>query len=165
MKTKALWLSVSMLAFAWSGAASAQDRPADDSKPQADASAQAGAQGENVIVVTAERRTENLMTTAASASVISGDTLAKKGVNNVDAGSTVSHTLFNGNALDYSGSNVDLATMASGDPLYTSSYGLQSGSPAIDAGTDSFSYDGETVLTILGYSGSAPDLGWSEFSG
>ena len=85
MKTKALWLSVSMLAFAWSGAAAAQDQPAEDSKPQADASAQAGAQGENVIVVTAERRTENLMTTAASASVISGDTLAKKGVNNVDA--------------------------------------------------------------------------------
>jgi iron complex outermembrane receptor protein len=86
MKTSALWLGVSALAFAWAGAASAQDNPPPDSaKSPADAAAQAGTQDDNVIVVTAERRNENLMTTAASASVISGDTLAKKGVGNVDA--------------------------------------------------------------------------------
>jgi len=44
-----------------------------------------GAQDDAEIIVTAQRRTENLMTTAVSASVISGSTLEEKGVVNVDA--------------------------------------------------------------------------------
>jgi iron complex outermembrane receptor protein len=87
MKGSALWLGVSVLAFVTSGVAAAQDEPqTKKAQPQADASASdAGAQEENTIIVTAERRTENLMTTPASASVLSGATLENKGVNNVDA--------------------------------------------------------------------------------
>jgi iron complex outermembrane receptor protein len=76
MKPTALWLGASALVFMWSGMAVAQDEPSAD---------ETQAQDDNQIIVTAERRNENLMTTAASASVITGDTLAEKGVNNVDA--------------------------------------------------------------------------------
>src|SRR6185436_19617841 len=76
MKAKALWLSASALAFAWCGAAAAQDDPPAD---------ETAARDDGVIIVTAERRNDNLMTTAVSASVISGDTLEDKGVVNVDA--------------------------------------------------------------------------------
>src|SRR5678815_2606423 len=76
MKAIALWVSASALALTWTGAAAAQDQPAADN---------ASAQDDDTIVVTAERRNENLMTTPVSASVISGDTLANKGVTNVDA--------------------------------------------------------------------------------
>src|SRR6188768_224302 len=76
MKALALWVSVSGLAFAWAGAAAAQDAPPADND---------SAQDDGVIVVTAERRSENLMTTPVAASVISGETLGNKGVTNVDA--------------------------------------------------------------------------------
>ena len=75
MKANAFWLGASALALAWSGAVAAQDQPAEDTS----------AEGDDTIVVTAQRRSENLMTTAVSASVISGDTLENKGVTNVDA--------------------------------------------------------------------------------
>ena len=76
MKALALWLSVSGLAFGWTGTAAAQDAPPADND---------SAQDDGVIVVTAERRSENLMTTPVAASVISGETLGNKGVTNVDA--------------------------------------------------------------------------------
>jgi iron complex outermembrane receptor protein len=75
MKVRALWLGASVLALGWCGAAAAQDDPQSDGANSED--------GE--IVVTAQRRSENLMTTAVSASVISGATLEAKGVVNVDA--------------------------------------------------------------------------------
>ena len=72
MKIKqALWLSASVATLAWSGPAVAQT------------STDQGMQIETV-VVTAERRTENLMTTAISADVISGDELQSKGVLKID---------------------------------------------------------------------------------
>ena len=73
---------------------------------------------------------------------------------------------FFGNSVDYIGSNVDAATTTTANPLYTSDYGLQAGSPAIDAGTVSFVDNNmESVLDIppSEYSGTAPDLGWLEY--
>ncbi len=89
------------------------------------------------------------------------------GLKNIDGNSTVEHTLFFGNTDDQIGSNVNTATtIQEVDPLYTDTFELQAGSPAIDAGTASFVYDDtELVLDILpsDYSGTAPDLGWDEF--
>jgi iron complex outermembrane receptor protein len=88
MKAKALWLGASALAFAWNGMAAAQDAgPPARAAAQDNAAAkdEAATNDDHAIVVTAERRTENLMTTPASASVISGESLQNKGVVNVDA--------------------------------------------------------------------------------
>lgn len=87
------------------------------------------------------------------------------GIKGIDGDSAVSHTLFWNNGQDAAGSNVDRSTTLSGDPLYTSGWGLAAGSPAIDAGTASFDHDGETVLDLASsdFSGSSPDLGWTEY--
>jgi len=77
MKAVMGWLGVSALSLAYAGAAVAQDVP-----PRLPADNEAGAPGE--IVVTAQRRAENLMTTSISASVLSGKDLANKGVITVD---------------------------------------------------------------------------------
>jgi len=84
MKARAFWLSASALACAWSGAAAAQDTTSAGTQDARKAGDQASAEN-GEIIVTAQRRNENLMTTATSASVISGETLANKGVNTVDA--------------------------------------------------------------------------------
>ena len=87
MKACAFLLSASALTVSCCGLASAQTAPAD---PQTATPTPSGAddtsstQGQD-IVVTAERRTENLATTPISASVLSGSQLANKGVVNVDA--------------------------------------------------------------------------------
>jgi iron complex outermembrane receptor protein len=81
MKLVTLWVSASAVALAWSGLAQAQqaNSPSDAQKAKAaDATVQE-------LVVTAERRTENLQSTAISATVISGEDLANKGILNVDA--------------------------------------------------------------------------------
>src|SRR6187549_2188946 len=75
MKANAFWLGASALALAWSGAVAAQDQPAEDTS----------AEGDDTIVVTAQRRSENLMTSPISASVLSGTDLENRGVVNVDA--------------------------------------------------------------------------------
>ena len=87
MKAKALWLGASALVLAWNGMAQAQDAPTAKKATAQDAAQQSdvATKDDNAIVVTAERRTENVMTTPASASVISGDSLENKGVVNVDA--------------------------------------------------------------------------------
>lgn len=73
MKHHALWLSVSVLVLGWSGAAAAQAKgPASD---------QAVLQE---LVITAERRAENLQSTAIAATVVTGDELTRKGVFTVD---------------------------------------------------------------------------------
>lgn len=70
-----LWLTTSAMVLLWSGAAHAEDaRVAQDE--------QATALGE--VVVTAERRTSNLQTTAVAASVLSGEELQNNGVSNVE---------------------------------------------------------------------------------
>jgi iron complex outermembrane receptor protein len=81
MKTGLFWPCASLMALCWSGAASAQ--PGTSEEAVAAASEASADEGE--IVVTAQRRSENLMRTAISASVISGTDLANKGVVNVDA--------------------------------------------------------------------------------
>jgi iron complex outermembrane receptor protein len=79
MNNRALWLGVSALTLAWCGSAAAQT-----TAPQ-DGPGETATQTEDEIVVTAQRRAENLMTTAISASVLSGTQLENKGVANVDA--------------------------------------------------------------------------------
>jgi hypothetical protein len=48
--------------------------------------------------------------------------------------------------------------------LLDASYLLEAGSPAIDAGTASFTRNGDVVLKMptSGYRGTRPDLGWRE---
>ncbi len=76
MKTFTLLLSASALTLAWCGAAGAQTTsPAPKDKDSATI---------ETVVVTAERRSENLMTTPISADVLSGEDIANKGVMSVD---------------------------------------------------------------------------------
>ncbi len=81
MKACAYLLGASALAFAWCGTAAAQTAPASQGQTTADAAADTSGD----VIVTAQRRKENLATTPVSASVISGTDLANKGVANVDA--------------------------------------------------------------------------------
>ena len=70
-----LWLTTSAAVLLWAGAAHAQTAPSADND-------QASTLDE--VVVTAERRTSNLQTTAVAASVLSGEELANKGVSNIE---------------------------------------------------------------------------------
>ena len=70
-----LWLTTSAAVLLWAGAAHAQTAPSTGD-------AQASTLDE--VVVTAERRTSNLQTTAVAASVLSGEELANKGVSNIE---------------------------------------------------------------------------------
>ncbi len=82
-------------------------------------------------------------------------------VKEIDGNSTVAYNLFFNNGTDNQGSNLDGGTTLSGDPLLDSNYQLQTGSPAIDAGTAHFEFSGEVVLDLPtgAYAGAAPDLG------
>jgi hypothetical protein len=84
---------------------------------------------------------------------------------NVDGGSIAAHNLFHDNGADASGSNLDPATTYSADPLLDATLQPMSGSPAIDAGTAFFEWQGVTVLDLAPaqYRGGAPDLGAFEF--
>ncbi len=77
MKIQALLLGASVLTLGWSGSALAQTKPA---APPASESASTVSE----LIITAERRSENLMTTPISGTVLSGGDLEKKGVTNVD---------------------------------------------------------------------------------
>ena len=73
-----LWISTSAAVLMWCGAAHAQQAaPAPDFSGE-----QATTLGD--VVVTAERRTTNLQTTAVAASVLSGEELQNKGVSNIE---------------------------------------------------------------------------------
>jgi parallel beta-helix repeat protein len=75
---------------------------------------------------------------------------------NVDGSSLAAFNLFYDNGTDQVGSNVDAAD---------SRLRLMEGSPAIDAGTDVYSFRGAPVLDLdpSEYRGAAPDLGAFEF--
>jgi iron complex outermembrane receptor protein len=75
MRVHALWLSASVLALGWSGAAAAQTAAA----PNEDTATQV-----QELVVTAERRASNLQTTPISATVLTGEDLQKKAITNVE---------------------------------------------------------------------------------
>jgi iron complex outermembrane receptor protein len=77
MKARALMVGASALAMVWVVPAAAQ------TVTDSSTSEEAAAPGE--IVVTAQRRTEDLSTTPLAATVLSGNDLANKGVVNVDA--------------------------------------------------------------------------------
>lgn len=87
MRNRAVWLSASVLAWTWCGVAGAQvaSKPQGEAGAGAESEAKAASSEEDEIIVTAQRRAENLMTTAISASVLSGSQLENKGVANVDA--------------------------------------------------------------------------------
>ena len=78
MKISGLWLSASVVALAWSGAAAAQvaTPPAQPDN--------SGAATLKEVVVTAERRTQNLQQTPIAASVLTEKDLIKSGVTVVD---------------------------------------------------------------------------------
>ena len=84
MTAQRLWLSASAIAILWSGQAQAQDPaapPATDSEP----AASTDGSEPPLLVITARRRSENLMKTPTSGSVLSGTDLANKGVVNVES--------------------------------------------------------------------------------
>ncbi len=73
------WAGALTLALVLGGNAAAQ------TTPPADSDTSTATESKDEIVVTAQRRNENLMTTSVSASVLSGADLVNKGVVNVDA--------------------------------------------------------------------------------
>ena len=90
MKARQLWLSASVVALFWCGAAQAQTAPTPqpanpDDAEQAASTTDADAPDPAEIVITARRRTENLMRTAISGTVLTGTDLANRGVSDVDA--------------------------------------------------------------------------------
>lgn len=72
-----LWLTTSAAVLLWAGAAQAQTLAAPAAEQQASQL--------DEVVVTAERRTSNLQTTAVAASVLSGEQLQDKGVTNIES--------------------------------------------------------------------------------
>jgi Right handed beta helix region len=84
--------------------------------------------------------------------------IAMKGVN---GSSIAAYNLFWNNGTNYQDSNIDGGTTQIANPLLDANRQLQSGSPAIDAGTATFNARGQTVLSIpnSAYAGNAPDLG------
>jgi len=75
--------------------------------------------------------------------------------------SIASYNLLWNNGTDHEESNIDLANTLFDDPMVDSDYSLTANSPAVDAGTDYFEWQGETVLDMseTSYSGYAPDMG------
>ncbi|MCZ7573200.1 MAG: right-handed parallel beta-helix repeat-containing protein [Ardenticatenaceae bacterium] len=92
---------------------------------------------------------------------VGSTTIAMK---NVDGNSIAAYNLFWNNGTDYQDSNLENDTTLFDDPRLNSDHRLQSGSPAIDAGTAHFEWQGDVVLDIprRAYAGTAPDLGMFE---
>lgn len=89
------------------------------------------------------------------------------GIKGVNGSSITAYNLFWNNGIDIQDSNNDTATTWFLDPLLDTKYHPRAGSPAIDAGTASFAWAGDTVLRRPRglYRGNAPDLGRFEFDG
>jgi iron complex outermembrane receptor protein len=73
MKIQAFWLSASVLTLGWCGVAAAQTPATEDTVTN-----------EEVVVVTAERRSTDLQRTPIAATVLTGERLANSGVTAVD---------------------------------------------------------------------------------
>ena len=104
MKIHAMWLSASVAALGWSGAAGAQtttQSPQDTAKPVQE------------VVVTAERRSTNLQQTPIAATVLTESDLIKKGVFTVDQLQFVSPSL----AVDNfgQGNDIDIRGIGKGE--------------------------------------------------
>jgi len=89
------------------------------------------------------------------------------GIKGVDADSIAAYNLFWNNGTHSLASNIDAPTTKYSNPLLDVNHRLQSGSPAIDAGTALFEWKGQVVLNLPGssYQGTAPDLGMYEYEG
>jgi iron complex outermembrane recepter protein len=109
VKIHALWLSASVLALGWSGAAAAQVGSG------ATGSSGSKASGNQVseVVVTADRRTTNLQTTAIAATVLSQEDLQRQGVTTVDQLQFVSPSLTVNNFGQ--GNNIDIRGIGKGE--------------------------------------------------
>jgi parallel beta helix pectate lyase-like protein/K319-like protein len=88
-----------------------------------------------------------------------------KALRRVGGNSIASYSMFWNNLVDYETSVIDAPHMLQMDPALGPSGELTAGSPAIDSGTASFQWMGETVLNLSPseYVGSAPDMGADEF--
>jgi hypothetical protein len=84
---------------------------------------------------------------------------------NVDGGSIISYGIYWSNGADFENCNMDNPHILLSDPILHAQFQLQPTSPAIDAGTGFFIWQGETVLDrpSTSYNGMAPDLGAIEF--
>ena len=84
-----------------------------------------------------------------------------RALHRVGGGSIAAYNLFWNNATNYAESVVDEQTSVFADPMLTTDLALQPGSPAIDAGTATYQWNGEPVLDVPAgsYAGAAPDLG------
>lgn len=116
--TRSIWLTTSAVALLWAGGAHAQS-PTDE---QAQDETQAVRLDE--VVVTAERRTSNLQTTAVAATVLSGEDLQNKGVTSLDqlqfaAPSTTVQNFGQGNFFNVRGIGKSEATTAVGVGVIT----------------------------------------------
>ena len=79
--------------------------------------------------------------------------------------STVAFTLFFGNTTNSTDAIIASTSTLFVDPVFNPDYTLDPGSPAIDAGTASFSWNGNLILNLTpgDYIGPALDLGAYEF--
>ena len=117
-----LWLTTSAAVLLWCGAAHAQQvQPADPDRSEA-SDEQTTTLGE--VVVTAERRTSNLQTTAVAATVLSGQDLQNKGVTSLEqlqfaAPSTTVQNFGQGNFFNIRGIGKSEATTAVGVGVIT----------------------------------------------
>ncbi|MCP4407430.1 MAG: hypothetical protein GY807_06670 [Gammaproteobacteria bacterium] len=86
-------------------------------------------------------------------------------VTNLDANSRLDYTMFYNNSLSGIPSFVQGNNIIFDDPRLNSDGSLQNGSPSIDVGVSSYTWQSENVLNITTFNGAGPDLGWMEFGG
>jgi hypothetical protein len=82
-------------------------------------------------------------------------------VKNCTGTSHLAHNLFWSNTKNQLGSNIDMKSTVSGDPLFETFQQLQEHSPAIDTGVTRINWQDTAVLVVspAEYIGDAPDLG------
>ena len=93
------------------------------------------------------------------------DRVQMSAVRRVTGASIAAHNLYWANGTSFEDSNVDQSSSVFASPQLAPDFRLQPGSPAIDAGTASYQWRGETVLFMPpgSYVGPAPDLGAFEY--
>lgn len=117
--SRRLGFAASVAALLWAQTASAQEAPAPTVEPEQDEAAVLGE-----VVVTAERRSTSLQTTAVAATVLTGDDLRNKGVTSLDqlqfaAPSTTVQNFGQGNFFNVRGIGKSEATTAIGVGVIT----------------------------------------------
>jgi len=110
VKIHTLWLSASVLALAWAGGASAQGI---STPPARDANDRGSSSSVKEVVVTAERRTQNLQQTAIAATVLNQQDLLKNGITTIDQLQFISPSLTVNNFGQ--GNNVDIRGIGKGE--------------------------------------------------